>query len=80
MELRGKFKSFKISRTDKSASLEIDGELYYYSSRDSVAPDSEEDEVVVKLRGSFFSLKPLNKVLSPSDALALLKSLKKKEQ
>ena len=80
MELRGKFKTFKISKTEKSASLEIDGELYYYSSRDSITPDSEEDEVVIRLRGSFFSIKPLNKVLSASDALALLKSLKKKEQ
>ena len=80
MELKGKFKAFRISRTEKSASLEVEGELYYYSSRDSITPESEEDEVVVKLRGSFFSIRPLNKVLSPSDALALLKSLKKKEQ
>ena len=79
MELNGKFSTFKFKKTEKSFSLEVDGEIYYFSKRDSQLPSSIDEKVTVIVRGSFFSIK-CNSELSAEDALKGMLSLSNKKE
>ena len=80
MELKGKFKSFVFKKTDKSLSFEHEGELYYFSSRDSKLPSDSNEEVTLSLRGSFFAIKPSSQVLKADEALAIMNNMKSKKE